>query len=237
MPQAVVDPEELRQFAQSLKSFNHQLRDRAAALANQLAALSSTWRDQEHKKFAEQFDANMKVLLRFADTADDYVPYLLRKAREAVLTSWMEFCLPKRRILELYLNVVELGPGVFGAEAASQLYFDRPAVDLTASQAALLAATLTAPLERNPGAPTPGLRRRQRLVLARMDRWYGRGGEAEEPAEGPARRPEVRPSEPLEIPALGRESIPAREASAAESLPAPETPAAPPDTEPPPGGP
>ena len=54
---------------------------------------------------------------------------------------------------------------------------------------------------------------------------------------GNARRPEVRPSEPLEIPALGRESIPAREASAAESLPAPETPAAPPDTEPPPGGP
>ena len=82
----------------------------------------------------------------------------------------------------------------------------------------------------------PGLER-QRLVLARMDRWYGRGGEAEEPAEGPARRPEVRPSEPLEIPALGRESIPAREASAAESLPVPETPAAPPDTEPPPGGP
>ena len=81
MPQAVVDPEELRQFAQSLKSFNNQLRDRAATLANQLATLSSTWRDQEHKKFAEQFDANMKVLLRFTETADEYVPYLLRKAQ------------------------------------------------------------------------------------------------------------------------------------------------------------
>ena len=80
MPQAVVDPEELRQFAQSLKKFNLQLRERAAALGNQLAALSASWRDQEHKKFADAFDANMKVLLRFAETTDEYVPYLLRKA-------------------------------------------------------------------------------------------------------------------------------------------------------------
>lgn len=80
MPQAVVDPEELRQFAQSLKKFNTHLRDRATSLANQLAALNATWRDQEHKKFVEQFDANMKVLLRFTEAADQYVPYLLRKA-------------------------------------------------------------------------------------------------------------------------------------------------------------
>jgi uncharacterized protein YukE len=81
MPQAVVDPEELRQFAQSLKKFNAQLRERAGALGNQLAALNASWRDQEHKKFADQFEANMKVLLRFAETADEYVPYLLRKAQ------------------------------------------------------------------------------------------------------------------------------------------------------------
>jgi len=81
MPQAVVDPEELRQFAQSLKKFNSQLRDRAAALGNQLAALNASWRDQEHKKFADEFETNMKVLLRFTETADEYVPYLLRKAQ------------------------------------------------------------------------------------------------------------------------------------------------------------
>ena len=80
MAQAVVDPEELRQFAQSLKRFNAQLRERAGALANQLGSLNATWRDQEHKKFAEQFESNMKVLLRFAETSDQYVPYLLRKA-------------------------------------------------------------------------------------------------------------------------------------------------------------
>ena len=81
MPQAVVDPEALRQFAQSLKKFNSQLRDRAAALGNQLATLNASWRDQEHKKFADEFDTNMKVLLRFAETADAYVPYLIRKAQ------------------------------------------------------------------------------------------------------------------------------------------------------------
>ena len=81
MSQAVVDPEALRQFAQSLKKFNTQLRDRAGALGNQLAALNATWRDQEHKKFADEFEANMKVLLRFAEKADEYVPHLIRKAQ------------------------------------------------------------------------------------------------------------------------------------------------------------
>jgi uncharacterized protein YukE len=81
MPQAVVDPEELRQFAHSLKKFNGQLRERAAALGNQLAALSASWRDQEHKKFADEFETNMKTLLRFTETADEYVPHLLRKAQ------------------------------------------------------------------------------------------------------------------------------------------------------------
>jgi uncharacterized protein YukE len=81
MPQAVVDPEALRQFAQSLKKFNGQLRERAAALGNQLAALNASWRDQEHKKFADEFETNMKVLLKFAETADAYVPYLIRKAQ------------------------------------------------------------------------------------------------------------------------------------------------------------
>jgi hypothetical protein len=80
MPQAVVDPEELRQFAQSLRKFNSNLRERASSLATQLATLGASWRDQEHKNFVEQFDANMKVLLRFTETTEDYVPFLLRKA-------------------------------------------------------------------------------------------------------------------------------------------------------------
>ncbi len=80
MPQAVVDPEELRQFARSLKKFNTELRDRATSLGNQLSALGATWRDQEHKKFVEQFEQHMRNLARFTEASELYVPYLLRKA-------------------------------------------------------------------------------------------------------------------------------------------------------------
>lgn len=80
MPQAVVNPEELRQFARNLKKFNAELRDRSNSLASQLAALSGTWRDQEHTKFVEQFEEHMRTLGRLMESADRYVPYLLRKA-------------------------------------------------------------------------------------------------------------------------------------------------------------
>ena len=80
MPQAVVDPEQLRQFARSLKRFNTELRDKSNTLGNQLAALGETWRDQEHKKFAEQFEQHLKGLARFVEASDQYIPYLLRKA-------------------------------------------------------------------------------------------------------------------------------------------------------------
>ena len=80
MPQAVVDPDELRHFARTLKKFNNELRDKSQSLGNQLSSLGATWRDQEHRKFVEQFEQHMKMLARFLDTADDHVPYLLRKA-------------------------------------------------------------------------------------------------------------------------------------------------------------
>lgn len=150
---------------------------------------------------------------------------VLRKLREALLTVWMEVWLPKDRILELYLNVVELGPGVFGAEAAARTYFDRSAARLTCEQAALLAATLPAPLARNPGAPTPGLRRRQRLVLGRMNRWFGGDRSPAAPVEAgdrPVERPapDRRSAEPLELPAdqgppdpIAADTVPAPSAS------------------------
>ena len=128
---------------------------------------------------------------------------LLRKGREAILTAWLELWMPKERILELYLNVVELGPGVFGANAAARVYFDRQAGDMTREQTALLAATLPAPLARNPAASTPALRARQRMILSRMGRWYEGPSLAEEEAikEQPY-APERRPSEPIGLEAL-----------------------------------
>ncbi len=80
MPQAIVDPEELRDFARNLKKFNNDLREHSRALANQLAGLSLTWRDQEHKKFALQFEEGMKMIARFLENNERHVPYLLRKA-------------------------------------------------------------------------------------------------------------------------------------------------------------
>jgi monofunctional glycosyltransferase len=92
----------------------------------------------------------------------------LRKGQEAVITLMLEALLPKRRIFEIYLNVIELGSGVFGVEAASQRYFSTSAAALSAAQGARLAAMAPNPrfYERNPGAP--GLNRKIGIILARM---------------------------------------------------------------------
>ncbi len=92
----------------------------------------------------------------------------LRKAQEAVLTVMLEALLPKRRILEIYLNVIEFGNGVFGAQAAARHYFGVGAALLAPEQAARLAAMAPNPrfYERNPGAP--GLNRKIGIILARM---------------------------------------------------------------------
>ena len=92
----------------------------------------------------------------------------LRKAEEAVITVMLETMLPKRRILEIYLNVIEWGSGVFGAEEASRLYFGATAAQLSAEQAARLAAMAPNPrfYQRNPGAP--GLNRKIGIIVARM---------------------------------------------------------------------
>jgi uncharacterized protein YukE len=80
MPQAVVDPEELREFARSLKKYNNDLRDRTRSLANQLSSLGTSWRDQEHVKFVQQFEEGMKMIARFLENNERHVPYLMRKA-------------------------------------------------------------------------------------------------------------------------------------------------------------
>jgi monofunctional biosynthetic peptidoglycan transglycosylase len=91
-----------------------------------------------------------------------------RKGEEAVITVMLETMLPKRRILEIYLNVIEWGGGVFGAEAASRQYYGVSASQLSAEQAARLAAMAPNPrfYERNQGAP--GLNRKTGIILARM---------------------------------------------------------------------
>lgn len=92
----------------------------------------------------------------------------LRKLKEAV-TAWrLERALGKDRILELYLNVAELGSGVWGVEAASRRYFNSGAGALTLTQAAAIAATLPFPRSSNPAFRPVRMRRRQDLILRRM---------------------------------------------------------------------
>ena len=92
----------------------------------------------------------------------------VRKVRELLIARRLESELPKQRILELYLNVIEWGDGIYGAEAAARTYFRKPASQLSASESALLAAAIANPRLMNPGNPSTRLRRRQQMVMRRM---------------------------------------------------------------------
>lgn len=83
MAKAVVDPEEVRRFANDLKRFNTQLEQQLRQLHGRMNALSQTWRDQEQQKFQEEFEETMRVLQRFIASSDRQIPFLLRKAERA----------------------------------------------------------------------------------------------------------------------------------------------------------
>ncbi len=93
---------------------------------------------------------------------------VVRKALELPLAIWIDFVLPKQRILEIYLNIAELGPsGQFGAQAGSVFAFGHPASSLSPREAALLAAILPNPVKRSARNPGPGLRRLAAIYMAR----------------------------------------------------------------------
>ncbi len=115
----------------------------------------------------------------------------LRKLKEAVTAYRLETTLGKRRILELYVNLAELGDGIWGVEAASRRYFRTSARRLTDTQAAALAATLPFPLSSNPAYRPTRMRRRQELILRRM-----RGERVEVPPE--EEEPPVQPGDSIQ---------------------------------------
>ena len=92
----------------------------------------------------------------------------LRKGLEAWYTVLIELTWPKRRILEVYLNIAEFGPGIYGAEAAARAHFDTTAAALAPPQAALLAAVLPSPKRLDASRPSPYLRQRQDWILRQM---------------------------------------------------------------------
>ena len=94
---------------------------------------------------------------------------LVRKALEAWFTPQIELLWPKRRIIEVYLNIAEFGPGIYGAEAAARTYFGKSAGELGKREAALLAAVLPNPRSWSPARPTKYLQRRARTIRTRID--------------------------------------------------------------------
>jgi monofunctional glycosyltransferase len=127
----------------------------------------------------------------------------LRKGIEAYLTVLIELCWPKARILEVYLNIAEFGPGIYGIEAAAQRYFGKPARRLSAEEAARLAAVLPNPRRWSAQRPGPYVMTRSAWILRQM-------------GYGPRPTPTVDDPEPLE-PETG-EPEPEEAAPGAESL-------------------
>jgi monofunctional glycosyltransferase len=94
---------------------------------------------------------------------------LLRKLLEAALTPQVALLWPKRRVIEVYLNIVEFGPGTYGAEAAARSYFAKPAAELSRREAALLAAVLPHPRDSSPARPSAYLEDRARTIRTRIE--------------------------------------------------------------------
>ena len=143
----------------------------------------------------------------------------VRKLRELLIARRLEAALSKRRILEIYLNVIEWGDGVYGADAAARTYFGKPASALSPEEAALLAGAIINPRVNSPARPTARLRRRQQIILKRM-------GWVTPPPEAPE-APEPPPPEPLD--AAPVETLPPTEAPAVEPATPPDRP---PDAQP-----
>lgn len=155
-------------------------------LASQLAVIAS-----EDQKFASHFGFDLESIrdsiedhsdgasLRGASTITQQVAKnlflwpgksFLRKGIEAYFTVLIELTWPKKRILEIYLNIAEFGPGVYGIRAASDVYFGKLPATLTDSEAALLAAVLPSPKRLHADRPSSYLRKRERWIIGQMQR-------------------------------------------------------------------
>jgi monofunctional biosynthetic peptidoglycan transglycosylase len=147
----------------------------------------------------------------------------IRKVREVLIARRLEAELSKQRILELYLNVIEWGDGVYGAEGAARTYFGKSAAEIAPAEAALLAAALVNPRLLDPGHPSGRLRRRQQMIAARM------GAVSPPPVvaePGPSQAPQtpLQPAPLDPVPALPATALPAELPGQAAPPPAPAVP-------------
>ena len=93
-----------------------------------------------------------------------------RKGLEAWFTVWVELLWSKQRIMEVYLNVIEMGNGIYGIGAAAKTYYNKPATRLSREEAAMIAIILPSPRKRNPAKPTEYMLTRQGQILDLMDK-------------------------------------------------------------------
>ncbi len=122
----------------------------------------------------------------------------IRKVKELLITRRLEVELTKQRILELYLNSIEWGDGIWGAEAAARRYFHKSAAELNATESALLAGAIANPHIMDPGHPSARLRRRQQMIMRRMGAVTPPPVVVEtQPAEPPAEPPSIPTVVPL----------------------------------------
>jgi monofunctional biosynthetic peptidoglycan transglycosylase len=126
------------------------------------AAIQKAWQEKEAPRGASTITQQLARNLYLSPRRS-----LSRKLREALITRRLERHLSKNRIFELYLSVIELGKGVFGVDAATRHYFGVPVSGASASQAAMLAATIPSPLRDNPATDTRRFRWRTDLLAGR----------------------------------------------------------------------
>ena len=147
--------------AEDIDFFSHH----GFAVAELKKAVQEAWEEGEMPRGASTLSQQLAKNLWLSPSRNP-----LRKAKEALLTRSLEKHLAKRRILELYLNVVEFAPGVYGAEAAAQRFFGKPAAELSRPEAAALAGGLPKPSKWHPGATSKVYLRRVERIAGRIER-------------------------------------------------------------------
>ena len=127
------------------------------------ASLEKNWEEGQFLRGGSTITQQLAKNLYLSPTRNP-----MRKVKELLIARRLEAALSKRRILEIYLNMIEWGDGIFGCEAAARAYFGGPCSSLSVDQAALLAGSIINPREHSPAKPTRRLLRRQQIIVKRM---------------------------------------------------------------------
>jgi monofunctional biosynthetic peptidoglycan transglycosylase len=127
------------------------------------ASLEKNWEEGQFLRGASTITQQLAKNLYLSPSKNP-----MRKVTELLITRRLEAALTKQRILEIYLNMIEWGDGIFGCEAAARTYFGKACASLDIEEAALMAGAIINPREHSPARPTKRLLRRQQIILRRM---------------------------------------------------------------------